>query len=230
MHVTRKTNQELVVVDSSIWVSVFLLCSGAATAYASMTHGKPNGLWIVAFFGLCAFLFWRKEVVVFDAARQQALWWRRRAFKSASATVPFSEIKGIGMEASAAGEHGTLTYRLTILTADKPVPMSDAYAGDRGHYDALKAEICEFLHIDSGEASTSSVGDENFDSVIAEAGTEDRCDPIGACKPENRPHRGSGSGERDRREDEGREVTMRYDGEQIQAANDGSSMLLGDNE
>jgi len=161
MHVTRKTNQELVVVDSSIWVSVFLLCSGAATAYASMTHGKPNGLWIVASFGLCAFLFWRKEVVVFDAARQQALWWRRRAFKSASATVPFSEIKGIGMEASAAGEHGKLTYRLTILTADKPVPMSDAYAGDRGHYDALKAEICEFLHIDSGEASTSSVGDEN---------------------------------------------------------------------
>jgi hypothetical protein len=161
MHVTRKTNQELVVVDSSIWISVFLLCAGGATAYASMVHGKPNGLWIVGFFALFAFLFWRKEVVVFDAARQQATWWRRRAFKTASGTVSFSEIKGIGMEASAAGEHGTLTYRLTILTADKPVPMSDAYAGDRAHYEKLRAEILEFLHIESAGASNSTVGDED---------------------------------------------------------------------
>lgn len=161
MHVTRKTNSELVVVDSSIWVSVFLLCASVPLVYTSIAHGKMSGLWGAGFFALCAFLSWRKEVVVFDAGRQQAVWWRRRAFKAASGTVPFSEIAGIGMEASAAGEHGTLTYRLTILTSDKPVPMSDGYSSNRAHYEALKAEILDFLHMENSEASTSSVGDEN---------------------------------------------------------------------
>ena len=161
MHVTRKTNTELVVEDSSIWVSVFLLCASVPLVYTSIAHGKMSGLWGAGFFALCAFLFWRKEVVVFDAGRQQAAWWQRRAFKAASGTVPFSEITGIGMEASAAGEHGTLTYRLTILTSDKPVPMSDGYSSNRAHYQALKAEILEFLHIENSEALSSSVGDEN---------------------------------------------------------------------
>ena len=144
MHVTRKTNQELVVVDSSIWVSVFLLCAAVPAGLHIDCTRRASGLWVAGFFVLCAFLFWRKEVVVFDAGRQQAAWWRRRAFKAASGMVPFSEITGIGMEASAAGEHGTLTYRLTILTSGKPVPMSDVYAATDAHYEALKAEILRF--------------------------------------------------------------------------------------
>jgi len=161
MHVTRKTNTELALVDSSIWVSVFLLCAAVPVAYASIAHGKPSGLWVAGFFLLCAFLFWRKEVVVFDAGRQQASWWRRRAFKAASGMVPFSEITGVGMESSAAGQQGTLTYRLTILTSGQPVPMSDVYAGNRPHYEALKTEISEFLHIDNVEMPASGVKDEN---------------------------------------------------------------------
>jgi hypothetical protein len=161
MHIMRKTNQELAVIDSSIWVSALLLCAAVPVVYASIAHGRLSGLWVAGFFVLCAFLFWRKEVVVFDAGRQQATWWRRRAFKTASGMVPFSEITGIGMEVTAAGEHGTLTYRLTILTSDKPVPMSDVYNSNRTHYETLKAEISQFLHIENGEASTSRVGDEN---------------------------------------------------------------------
>ena len=165
MHVTRKTNTELVLVDSSIWVSVLLLCADVPMVYTSIAHGKPSGLWVVGFFVLCAILFWRKEVVVFDAGRQQATWRRRRAFKAASGMVPFSEITGIGIETSAAGEHGTLTYRLTILTSGEPVPMSDVYAGNSTHYEALRSEIVEFLHLrvadmnawDSGIGHLSSI-------------------------------------------------------------------------
>ena len=161
MHITRKTNTELAFVDSSIWVSVLLLCAGAATVYASVMQGKLNGLWVAALFELFAFLFWRKEVVVFDAGRQQVTWWRRRAFKAASGMVPFTEIKGIGMEANAAGEQGTLTYRLTILTDGKPVPMADVYSANRAHYEALKAEILQFLHMDIAAASTAESADDN---------------------------------------------------------------------
>jgi hypothetical protein len=166
MHITRKTNTELALVDSSIWISVILLCAGAPVAYTSITHGRLSGLWVAGFFVLCAFLFWRKEVVVFDAGRQQVAWWRRRAFKAASGTVPFSEITGIGMEASMAGEHGTLTYRLTILTSDTPVPMSDVYAGNRAHYEALKAEISQFLHVDNVEMSPCGVDENSIQSLL----------------------------------------------------------------
>jgi hypothetical protein len=163
MHLTRKTNQELVVVDSSVWVSVFLLCVAVAVVYASIVHGKLQGLALAGFIALFAFLFWRREVVVFDAGRQQADWGRRRAFKVATGIVPFSEITGIGMETTSAGNRGILIYRLTILTSDKPVPMSDVYSSDRTHYELLKAEILQFLHIDHEEVSTS--GDAHETSI-----------------------------------------------------------------
>ena len=161
MHISRKTNQELVVLDSSIWVSVLLLCAGGATAYASMMQGKPKGLWITGFFALFAFLFWRKEVVTFDSGRQQAAWWRRRAFKSASGTVAFSEITGVGMEVSAAGGNNAMTYRLTILTKDQRIGMSDVYSGDRMHYEELKKEIAEFLHVEAVGGPASDDADAN---------------------------------------------------------------------
>jgi hypothetical protein len=155
MHVSCKTNTELVVVDSSIWVSVFLGCASVPLLYLSIERGGRAEFLAVGFLMLCAFLFWRKEVVVFDAARQQARWWRRRAFKATSGAVPFSEITGIGMESSYA-KNNELVYRLTILTSGQPVPMSDVYRGDKQACDSIRAEILQFLHIDNGEASSSS--------------------------------------------------------------------------
>ncbi len=161
MHVARKTNQELVVVDSSIWVSVLLLCAAVAVRYAASMHGKLlQGLALGGLFALFAFVFWRKEVVVFDAGSQQAGWRRRRAFKPGSGMVPFSEIAGIGMESTSA-DHGVLIYRLTILTSGKPVPMSDVYNSDRQRCISIRAEILEFLHLDGGETvSTAGVARE----------------------------------------------------------------------
>ncbi|MGA9586250.1 MAG: hypothetical protein WBQ95_13030 [Terracidiphilus sp.] len=157
MHVTRKTNTELALVDSSIWVSMFLLCVAVPIVYASMSHRKPNWLWAAGFFMLFAFLFWRKEVVVFDAARQQAAWRRRRAFKAASGMVPFGEIKGIGMESSSGGNN-VLVNRLTILTSGQPVPMSDVFAAGRKHYEGLRTEILEFLHLPDAGAEVPGSG------------------------------------------------------------------------
>lgn len=161
MHVTRKTNQEMVLVDSSIWVSVFVLCAAVAVVYASIVHGKLPGLAVAVFLALFGFMFWRKEVVVFDAGRQQVDWKRRRVFKVASGVVPFSEITGIGTDSTSTGSPGRLVYRLTILTSGRAVPMSDVYNGGQEHYESLKAQILQFLHFDVGEpAPTSGVLDE----------------------------------------------------------------------
>jgi len=161
MHVTRKTNQELVLLDSSVWISVFLLCASTFVIYRVLVQeGDKKGFWLISFFLLFVLLFWRKEVVVFDAARQQAIWTRRRLFSVATGTVPFSEITGIGMEATSSDR--ALIYRLTILTAHGSTPMSDSYAGGRQKYESLRQEILDFLKLDHSEASSgsSSVNDE----------------------------------------------------------------------
>src|SRR5579863_7039596 len=101
MHVTRKTNQELVVVDSLIWLSVLFLCVFAGFAYRVYLEPSRNsgfGLGLVLLFVLIPL---RRETVVFDAALQQARWKRLRMFRVATGTIPFSAISGIGIEALA---------------------------------------------------------------------------------------------------------------------------------
>ena len=160
MHVTRKTNQELVVVDSLIWLSVLLLCGFAFLTYRTIL--EPSGK---TYFGLglallLALVSLRKETVVFDGTAQQVRWKRLRTLKVATGELPFSAITGIGIEALASGSGGQ-TYRLAIQTADQPVPMSDVYGNGRAHYEQLQCEILEFLHLDRTKFATENdVGDE----------------------------------------------------------------------
>jgi hypothetical protein len=160
MHALRKTNQDLVFKDSTIWLAVVLLGFSLFAAYRSYIASSRGGFLAVGFLLLFSFLFWRREIVSFDAGRQQVEWTRRRAFKVASGTVAFSEITGIGMETTS-GSHGELSYRLTILTRDKPVPMSDVYNGNRGHYESIRREILGFLHLDSGPAKSVQGADQS---------------------------------------------------------------------
>jgi hypothetical protein len=154
MHVTRKTNQELIVLDSSIWISVLLLCVSAFVTYRLILENNRKELLLDGVFLLFILLFWRKEVVVFDAARQQATWTRRRLFRVANGAIPFSEITGIGVETSSSDR--ALTYRLTILTAHGSTPMSDCYESGQQKYEKLRLEILTFLRLDSVAAQTRS--------------------------------------------------------------------------
>jgi hypothetical protein len=179
MHIVRKTNQELVVLDSSIWISVGLLCVSVFVVYQLIEKGNQRGLLVVGLFLLFALLFWRREVVVFDAARQQAEWRRRRFLKVATGTVPFSEITGIGMETTTA-KNNELCYRLTMLTPNGSVPMADTYASNREKYENLRNEILSFLHLDSGEETSmhatlpaSGIADEASVRSLLQAGPED---------------------------------------------------------
>ena len=155
MHVIRKTNQELVILDSSIWISVFLLCVSAFVAYRMILQNNSRCLLLDGLFLIFIVAFWRRETVVFDAARQQVTWTRRRLFKVATGTVPFSDITGIGMETTSA-KNNELVYRLAILTPQGPVPMADTYAGDQQRYERLRKEIMDFLNLESSETAPGS--------------------------------------------------------------------------
>ena len=158
MHITRKTNQELVILDSSIWISVFLLCASAFVTYRLILENNQRGLLLDGIFLLFIVLFWRKEVVVFDVARQQATWTRRRLFKVATGSIPFSDINGIGIETTSSGN--APTYRLSIITSLGSIPMSDSYAGGQQKYEELRQEIVDFLKLDPGSTLTSGIDDE----------------------------------------------------------------------
>lgn len=155
MHITRKTNQELVVVDSIIWISVLFFCAVVPLTYQAVVQAKPKEFIVAGLFLVFGLLPLRRETVIFDAGQQQVRWKRLRVFKVATGTLPFSEIKGIGVEATSSDRRG-LTYRLTILTSDKPVPMSDVYGNSDKHYESLKAEILQFLHLEDAEAPSQA--------------------------------------------------------------------------
>ncbi len=167
MRMIRKTNQELVVADSSIWVSVVLLCADVGVVYRGYVMGSWQTLVLAGFLTLCAFVFWRKEVVVFDAGRQQAEWRRIRAYKLDDGVVPFSEITGIGMDTSSA-KNNQLVYRLTLLTAGQPVPLSDVFRGDKQRCDSVRAEILAFLHLEGAEAvlDARSAHDNSIEALL----------------------------------------------------------------
>jgi hypothetical protein len=135
-------------------------------------------------FLLFAFLFWRREIVTFDAARQQAQWSRRRAFKAAGGTIAFNDIKGISIDSTSTDSRGNLTYRLSILTTASPVPMSDGYAGNWAHYDKLRTQILEFLHIEVDEQSSPGLADEAAIRLLLQQGRRvDAIQRLRSCQP-----------------------------------------------
>lgn len=169
MHITRKTNQELVVVDGMIWLSIVMLCAAGFVGFQVFARETPKGWFVVGLLGLFAFISWRRETVTFDAASQQVRWVRQRAFKVASGMVPFSELRGIGMD-TMTDNHGVLMYRLTILTTGQPVPMSDAYGGGQAYYESLRKQILEFLNMDQNAQAAPEPGDEASIRALLEQG------------------------------------------------------------
>lgn len=183
MHVARRTNQELVIVDSLLWLSVPLLGLSLIPAYQAVTRGGRDPFFALCFLLLFALVCWRREVVTFDAIRQEARWRRRRAFKLVEGTIPFTEIKGIDIDSRSSDPRGALTYRLTILTSESAVPMSDVYAGNWSRYDALRLEILAFLQMEPNEQSSPGLADETaIRSLLTHGRKIDAIERLRSCQ------------------------------------------------
>lgn len=133
MKVKSEAPTELVVTESTVWLSFFFLLVSVALFYSVGLHGREHG-W-KAFIPAAVFLafaaaFDLRTQVTFDNARRQAQWKRRRLFWVKARTVAFDEIRGVVMESSIA-KNNQFVYRLTILTSNGSVPMSDTYSGDK---------------------------------------------------------------------------------------------------
>jgi hypothetical protein len=154
MRVKRETPMELVVVESTEWLSYIFLCIAAVLFFTVGLHGNSPKAFIPAgvFLAIAAPWFLRTEVT-FDNARRQAQWARRRLFWVKSRTVAFDDIQGVVMESMPGGQNNQEIYRLTVLTANGSVPMSDNYSGGRQSLDEVRVKILRFLNLEAGKTA-----------------------------------------------------------------------------
>lgn len=167
MRIKSESPTELVVVESTEWLSYIFLCIGAVLFFTIGLHGNspkaflPSGV-ILA---IGAVWFLRTEVIL-DNVRRQAQWTRRRLFWVKSRTVAFDDIQGVVM-ATSIGQNNEQTYRLEIVTSQGSVPMSDTYSGGKQSHEKLQATILRFLGLEAGEAGRT-LDEETIRSLLAQ--------------------------------------------------------------
>lgn len=151
MKIIRQTPAELVVQDSSLWIS--LICALAATflLYFVVAQHQTRVWYAIAFFLLCALVWLRRSTFTFSAATQRIDWNRLRFFTTKTGTIAFSDVRSINIESSSS-DKGTLTYRLAIATISQGiVPMSGVYTSGQRHIESLRDTVQQFVKpADSG--------------------------------------------------------------------------------
>jgi hypothetical protein len=149
MKVVRQSDTELILRESTLWISILLALAALPLFYASTLPGQRGNLILAIFLAVGALVWLRKATVAFDAAQHSVRWSRMRFFRSASGTVPFSEIAGIGTETSS-GHGGSTLYRLTLLTGQGPIPFTDTYGVGRDRWTHIRDAAQRFLQTHSG--------------------------------------------------------------------------------
>jgi hypothetical protein len=163
MRVTRQTATELVVEDSSLWIAAVLFAGSLPLFYSAVVVGNKGSYIVGGFFLLCALLGARKSRFIFDARERVVRWENFVVVRSSAGSLAFDDIRGIEIEAFSGGENG-LTYRLTLLTSGKPVPLSSAYRPGERKYTDLRNTIATFLKLETG----SQAGTFDVDASVLE--------------------------------------------------------------
>lgn len=156
MHIARQTPLELVVVDSSRWVSAICAAGALFAAYRTISHHYPKGLILAALFALFAMIFDLRKTFTFDSMQRVVRWKGRTILKGESGEIPFDQITNIDIETTTTSSRGggTITlYRLAINASGTTVPMAYNYRGVTDGYAALRGRILEFVRPGSQSAA-----------------------------------------------------------------------------
>jgi hypothetical protein len=143
MKITSHTPAELVVEDSSVWLSYILGTCAAVVMFFSVTQHQPRALFGAALFLLFALIADVRTTFTFDSAQRVVRWKGLKQFRTYSGTIPFDDIDDIGTETSSGSDAST--YRLTIITPNGAVPMAYSYTGRNDAYAPLREQILHFI-------------------------------------------------------------------------------------
>jgi hypothetical protein len=167
MRIVRQSEYELVVRDSTIWLSIFFALVSLPMIYAAIVHGTKGIQYPACIFLLIALFCLRKTTFVFDARQRIVRWQGIRVLKVYSGSMPFSDIAEVGTE-SMPSPHGQLLYRLTLITQHGSTPLSDGYGGGGQWLEKIREAIAAFIKRDAATVSgaDSSPHDSGLDASI----------------------------------------------------------------
>lgn len=146
MKIVRQTPDELVVRDSSMWLSTIFALFALMPLYIAVAHGDRRAFTPAAVLLLIAVVWARRSTFTFSAATQRIEWRRLRWLRARTGMIPFSDVQGIQVQ-SISSDKGILIYRLAIATASQGiVPMSDEYSsGLLQRYEDLRETLWHFV-------------------------------------------------------------------------------------
>lgn len=143
MHIVRRTPTELVLKDSSLWISIPFLIGALVFAVVTMMEARPKGMLGVGFMLLFAAVSANKIVFTFDGRERVVRWRGRKLFKVDAGEMPFDDIGGVGTETTRTPRGGT-AYRLVLKTMHGARPLAYAYSG-AGNFEQMRAAILAFV-------------------------------------------------------------------------------------
>lgn len=145
MHIQRQTPMELILQDGSRWMAFVFVPAAICIAVPSLEKHKPLGLLVAAFFLFFSAVFMRHTTFTLDKMQRAARWRRRTVLKDENGSIPFDIIRDVVIDTQS-GDRGTMSYRLSIVTADGPTPMANVFSGGRiEHYQQLRRQILDFI-------------------------------------------------------------------------------------
>ena len=144
MKIVGQSPNELVVRDSSLWLSAIFIAAALLLLYFFVVQGDRRALVAMAVTLALALVWARRSTFTFNAATQRIDYTRLRWLRTASGTIRFSDVQAIDIQAMS-GDNGTTIYRLALATREGTVPMSDEYSGSQKQIDSLRDRIQQFI-------------------------------------------------------------------------------------
>ena len=132
------------VLNSTLWLSgVFgVLCLILFAAAFSSGDKRLAGPALVM--AGCAVLCLSKYTFVFDPTQRMVRWQTLRFGKRRAGSMPFDAVKDVVLQ-SAPSKSGRAIYRLAMLTAEGPMPLSSGYGDTSDRCLALQSQIRQLL-------------------------------------------------------------------------------------
>ena len=152
MKITRQTETELEVQESTLWLGAILAVFILVLLYAALRSGDRRLLYPAGFLLLFAFVGLRKSTFLFDATHRMVTWRLLRYCKTSTGSIGFDALRGVVIDTMQGRSGGTL-YRLTLMTTEDPIPLAVGYGGGEKYYAASQARINGFLKTNLAQAA-----------------------------------------------------------------------------
>ncbi len=153
MTVQRNTETELIVRNSTLWLSAVFGVLGVIALAAAFSVGDKRLARPALVMAGCAVVCLSKYTFVFDPTQRIVRWQTLRFGKRGAGSMPFDEVKDVVLESEPGKSRPT--YRLALLTLNGSIPLSSGYGDTSDRCLALQSKIRQLLRPGQPAAATA---------------------------------------------------------------------------